>query len=70
MDENHINIGDICLVLLNIFVYSRKKIAKKLAQSPENTISPAMWLQLNPAYRLEKNNNVTHFRETFKGKRE
>ena len=47
----------------------RKKIVHKLTSKPENTLSPSMWIQVNPAYRIEKNDK-THFADTFKGKRD
>ena len=36
----------------------------------ENPISPMMWVQMNAAYKVDNGNNITHFRETFKGAKE
>ena len=47
----------------------RKKVVKTITSKPENLLSPSIWIQMNPAYRLEKNDK-THFRETFRGKRD
>ena len=47
------------------------KVVKKLTASPENTLSPSMWIQMNPSYRIDsKDHRKSHFRETFTGKKE
>ena len=38
---------------------------KKITSKAENLTSPMMWIGMNPAYRLESNNKMTHASETF-----
>ena len=57
------------IIPIYLFILGVNKVVRRLTEKPENTLSPAMWIGVNPAYRLE-NNNKTHFKETFKGRRE